>query len=142
MPAPELMEQLRQKIAKLDDLRNSKEANKERTKQLQQEIDDLVNNHPELPHKSDQVWFWYVNYNTRKLLKGTVQEVIWRTPLQCFKIPVVYGSTSVWRTPDLVWKTEKEANRWELERLIKVARHKLETAQKNLDDLVKQLEES
>lgn len=141
MTTPELMEQLQQKIAKLDDLRNSKEANKERTKQLQQEIDDLVNNHPELPHKSDQVWFWYTGYSGKSLLKGTVQEIAWRTPLQCFKIHVVCGDTSVWRTPDLVWKTEKEAKRWELERLIKVARYKLEVAQKNLDDLIKQLEE-
>ena len=142
MATPELMEQIRQKIAKLDDLRNSKETDKGLAKKLQQETDDLVNSHPELPHKSDQVWFWYVDYNTRKLLKGTVQEVVWRTPLQCFKVHVVHGIYSVWRTPDLVWKTAKEANRWELERLIKVARHKLEIAQKNLDDLIKQLEES
>lgn len=141
METVKITKSLRQKISQFNALIGNKKEHEKQVLMLQKEINDLIEKQPNFPHKGDSVWCWYggIWCYTQNLHNGTVDRVVWRQNLQCFKVCVrIGGGTRVWRTLDEVWSTEKEAKRWMLLKEIKIAERNLDAAHKRLFDLIKQ----
>lgn len=142
-----MTKQLQNKIDQLSALLSSEKDRKKLTKKLQQEIAKLIDKQPDLPHRGDDAWFWHhcYAYYGPYLFHGTIEEIVWKERLKCFKAKIRCSNGRigwVWKTLDRCWRTQKEAERWDLLREIKVAEHNLELAQQKLDELNKQLEEA
>lgn len=138
-----IMKVLQQKMDLLESLLGDEKERKKQAKQLEIDIAKLIAKQPGLPRKGDSVWVWYsdICYYTPYLCQGVVEDVVWRRKLKCFKVCVRCGSARLWRTLDRIWKTEKEAKRWDLLREIKAAQANLEAARARLEELNKQLED-
>ena len=135
---------LQNKIAQLTALLSSEEDRKKLAKQLQKDISALIDKQPDLPHKGDYIWCWHGHpaYYVQLLYRGQIEEVVWRHELQCFKVRIkCENGTLLFKPLDQVWRTQKEAEHWDLLRRIKAAEQNLKTAQRKLDELKQQLEE-